>query len=237
MGRPLKNHRPDLNGVLVVDKPVGPSSARICAMVRRLTRGAKIGHAGTLDPLASGVLVCCLGTATKRIDELMAGEKGYEAEVDLSAFTETDDLEGAREAVDVDRPPTREDVARACASFVGTIQQAPPRFSAVKIGGQRAYRAARAGSPVEPEARPVEIMEIDVGVYEWPRLGLRVRCGKGVYIRSLARDLGRSLGAGGHLTALRRTRVGPYTLDDSIVVNDQTTGEAIEAAIREHGDG
>lgn len=235
MGRPLKNHRPDLNGVLVVDKPVGPSSARVCAMVRRLTGGAKVGHAGTLDPLASGVLVCCLGSATKRIPELMAGEKVYEAEIDLSAFTETDDLEGAREEVAIGQAPSRDEVERACAGFVGRIMQAPPRFSAVKIGGERAYRMARAGDRVEPAARPVLVRGVEVAEYDWPRLSLGIVCGKGVYIRSLARDLGRALGTGGHLTALRRTRVGTYREENAIVVDDRTTGAQIEQAIVERG--
>ncbi|MFG0274811.1 MAG: tRNA pseudouridine(55) synthase TruB [Phycisphaerales bacterium] len=220
MPRRPKNHRPDLNALLVVDKPVGPTSMDVCRVVRRLTGGAKVGHAGTLDPLASGVLILCLGSATKSIDALMATEKRYRAAVDLAAFSATDDLEGAREPVAVETPPTLEEIERACRAFEGVIQQRPPTHSAVHVDGQRAYRlardAAREGGVVErPPARPVTIHAVRVVAYAWPALELDIRCGKGTYIRSLARDLGEALGTGGMLTALRRTAVGEYTADEA----------------------
>jgi tRNA pseudouridine55 synthase len=214
---PLRNLRPDLNGVLVVDKPIGWTSTRICSEIRRRTGRAKVGHAGTLDPLASGVLVVCLGTATKSIARFMDGQKEYLAEIDLSATSISDDLESPRQPVEVGAPPTHAEVAAALAAhFVGTIRQTPPTFSAIQQGGKRAYHAARAGTPFEMQSREVTIHEARIDHYAWPIARLWIRCGKGVYIRSIARDLGRALGVGGMLTALQRTRVGPFTIDRAI---------------------
>ncbi len=211
----MRNRRPDLNGLLILDKPLGWTSADCCRYIRKGTGGAKVGHAGTLDPLASGLLILCLGRATKRISSLMAGEKRYVAEVDLGHTSPTDDLEASPVAVEVVSPPTLEQVSAACGGFLGRIMQAPPAHSAVWIDGKRSYHLARQGSAVEPEARPVEVHAIDLLSYEWPRLVLEVRCGKGTYIRSLARDLGRALGTGGMLTALRRTASGSYTVEQA----------------------
>jgi tRNA pseudouridine55 synthase len=206
---PLRNLRPDLNGVIVVDKPIGWTSTRICSEIRRRTGRAKVGHAGTLDPLASGVLVVCLGTATKSIARFMDGQKEYLAEIDLSATSISDDLESPRQPVEVAAPPTHAEVAAALAAhFVGTIRQTPPTFSAIQQGGKRAYHAARAGTPFEMQSREVTIHEARLESYAWPIARIWIRCGKGVYIRSIARDLGRALGVGGMLTALQRTRVG-----------------------------
>jgi len=225
MGRSPKNHRPDLNGVLVIDKPLGLSSAAVCRAVRRATGGAKVGHAGTLDPLASGVLLVCLGSATKMVDRLMAGEKRYLADVDLSAFSTTDDMEGEAVVIEPARVPDRASIERACAAMVGEVMQAPPAFSAVHVGGERAYKLARRGerdssigAPDLP-AKPVVIHAMDILAYDWPALTLDVRCGKGTYIRSIARDLGRALGTGGRLSGLRRTRVGPFTIDDALTMD------------------
>lgn len=218
MGR-MRNRRPDLSGVLVVDKPLGVSSAHVCAVVRRATGGAKVGHAGTLDPLATGVLVLCLGDATRAVELIMQGEKTYLAEVDLAHFSPTDDLEGAAEPVTIAAPPSLERVRAALGSFVGEIEQRPPVYSAAHVGGERAYktarRAERAGetAPERPPARRVRIHDIELVEHEWPRLVVRVRSGKGVYIRSLARDLGNALGTGGRLLSLRRLSVGPYGVD------------------------
>lgn len=211
----MRNRRPDLNGVLVVDKPLGWTSARVCARVRACTGGAKVGHAGTLDPLATGVLVLCLGKATKAIDRIMGGEKRYQATIDLSATSPTDDLESEPVAVEVGVPPDRRRVEEAVAGFVGRVMQAPPAHSAIMIQGTRAYELARAGAAPVMAERPVDIHAIDVVEYQWPRLVLDVRCGKGTYIRSLARDVGRSLGTGGVLVGLVRTAVGPYRLEDA----------------------
>ncbi len=209
-----------LHGVLVVDKPLGVSSMGVVRVVRRRAGQAKTGHAGTLDPLATGVLVCCLGRATKAVNVLMDTTKVYEATVDLSAFTNTDDAEGRPEPVHVDSPPTGDAVSAAVVEFEGVIQQTPPAFSAVKIGGERAYKLARTGRPAATAPRPVRIDRIEIVGYAWPELQLIVTCGKGTYIRALARDIGRRLGTGGHLTALRRTRVGPYAIDRAIPLDD-----------------
>jgi len=209
--------RDTLAGLLIVDKPIGPTSMDVCRAVRRKAgqRKLKVGHAGTLDPLASGVLVVAVGKATKTIPKLMATEKHYDAVVDLAAFSPTDDMEGEPNPVRVANPPSRDLVEMAIKRFLGEIKQRPPAFSAVKIGGKRAYQRARMGEPVEPEPRAVVIHEIDLVRFEYPTLHLHVRCGKGVYIRSLARDLGTALGTGGRLQALRRTAVGLFTIDEA----------------------
>jgi len=211
------------HGMLVVDKPLGPSSMQMCRIVKRrlinggAPKGVKVGHGGTLDPLATGVLVVMVGRATKLCDKVMAGAKQYETQIDLSAFSTTDDAEGERTIVSVDVPPDLQTVQAACAKFVGTIMQKPPIYSAIKIDGQPAYKAARQGlgDSLKLTARPVRVDGIAVVRYEWPTLVLLVDCGKGVYIRSLARDIGTTLGTGGMLTALRRTRVGMFDIADA----------------------
>lgn len=202
-----------LAGVLVLDKPAGMTSMTAVAKVRRRAGRVKTGHAGTLDPLATGVLVLALGKATKLIDQFMATAKRYHTTIDLSAFTATDDAEGERQEVAVADPPTERQVREACSGFIGEILQRPPQFSAMKIGGRRAYKAARSGQTVDLPERPVTIHEVDLVRYEWPMLELEVHCAKGVYIRSLARDLGSALGTGGYCRSIRRTAVGPFTLE------------------------
>ncbi len=221
---------PTPTGLLLIDKPLRLTSMTVCAAVRRrlVAGGApkriKVGHGGTLDPLATGLLVVLIGKATKLCDQVMAGEKRYLADVDLSITSPTDDLEGPLTHIQVPAPPARDDVARAAASFIGEIQQRPPAYSAMKIGGERAYKLARravkddADAPDLPELspRPVAIHAIDILEYDFPRLRLDIRCGKGTYMRSLARDLGAALGAGGCLTSLRRTQVGRFSIDDAV---------------------
>lgn len=215
-----------LHGLLVIDKPAGITSMGVVRKIRGAAGGKvkgpnklKVGHAGTLDPLATGVLVVCLGRATKRVDQLMGGVKVYEAAIDLGAFTASDDAEMPREEVAVEEPPTAEQLDAALAKQTGLIEQVPPNFSAVHVDGQRAYKAARQGEAVELKARRVRIDSIDRLSYDWPRLALRITCGKGTYIRSIARDLGKRLGTGGYLTALRRTRVGGYTIDQAFTLD------------------
>jgi tRNA pseudouridine55 synthase len=203
-------------GLLVVDKPPGLSSMDVVRRVRHAAGGAKTGHAGTLDPLATGVLVCCLGPATRWVERLMALGKTYEATVDLSAFTATDDREGARQEVAVALPPDQARVAAALAGFVGHISQKPPDYSAVHVAGQRAYKLARRGELVATTPRTVRIDAIDLLSFAWPLARVRVACGKGTYIRSLARDLGVALGVGGHLADLRRLAVGPFDLSRAV---------------------
>lgn len=220
MSRGRKNHRPDLNGVLALDKPLRMTSAQAVARVRHRTGGAKVGHAGTLDPLATGVLVLCLGKATKQIESLMGEEKEYLAEVDLSALSPSDDLETEPTPIKVARAPTLEELRAACARFVGEIEQRPPTYSAVHVGGKRAYDLARAGKIDErPAAKRVRVDSIEIVRYEWPLVTLDVQTGKGVYIRSLARDLGEALGCGGMLRALRRTRVGAFRVEEAMTLD------------------
>lgn len=200
-----------LNGILVIDKPVGMTSMRAVERVRRSLGGAKAGHAGTLDPLASGVLLVAVGRATKDIPRLMGMEKRYETRVDLSATTATLDAEGERvPGPQPSVPPTRERIEQALARFRGTFDQAPPAFSAVKIQGRRSYDLARSGQAVAPQPRPVTVHELEILDWAWPVLTLRIRCAKGFYVRSLARDLAEALGLAGHCLAIRRTAVGPY---------------------------
>lgn len=208
-----------MHGLLIVDKPLGWSSMHVVRRVRRAAGGVKTGHAGTLDPLATGVVVCCLGKTTKLVDQLMATTKIYEAGIDLSAFTATDDREGDRIEVPVDNPPDEAILRSALAEFLGDILQTPPNFSAVHINGVRAYKLARKGKTVEARPRMVHVDAIDLLSYHWPVAEVRITCGKGTYIRSIARDLGQTLRTGGHLASLRRTAVGRFDL--SMAVNEQ----------------
>lgn len=209
------------SGLLLIDKEPGFTSMDVCAIIRaRLRRGGapkriKVGHGGTLDPLATGLLVVLVGKATPLCNAIMAGEKEYVSGVDLSRVSDTDDEEGPTHRVEVTVPPTREQVLAALASLTGNIQQRPPAFSAIKSGGRRAYDIARAGGDVQLPARTVTVHEIELLTYEFPSLTLRVRCGKGTYIRSLARDLGPLLQTGGMLTSLRRTRTGQWNVSDA----------------------
>jgi len=215
-------------GLLVVDKPLHWSSMTVVRHVRRAAGKTKTGHAGTLDPLATGVVVCCLGKATKCVESLMGLTKVYEAEVDLSAFTQTDDREGDLEVVPVEQPPTAKQIQEVLPAFVGEVEQTPPKFSAIHINGQRAYKLARKGKAVEMPTRIVRIDQIELLMYDWPIASLRITCGKGTYIRSLARDIGMKLGTGGHLASLRRTAIGPYDL--SMAVTQERLKEPIGQA-------
>jgi len=201
-----------LSGILVVDKILGASSMDVVRRVRHAAGGVKTGHAGTLDPLATGVVVCCLGQATKRVEQLMGLTKIYQTQIDLSAFTTTDDREGERQTVQTLTPPTESRVRLTLDRFVGQIQQTPPAYSAIHIKGQRAYQRARRGEVFDMPPRTVQIDAIELQAYTWPLATLRITCGKGTYIRSLARDLGKALGTGGHLASLRRVATGPYDL-------------------------
>jgi len=212
-----------LSGILILDKPAGISSARAVDRVKRLLpRGTKIGHAGTLDPFATGVLLLLVGKATKQCEALMGQRKGYEATVKFGATTPTEDPESAEEPWPgaADRGPTLalDHVRAAAVPLVGQILQRPPAFSALKIAGQRAYDLARAGTPVAPEPRQVTVYSLDVLDFAWPTCRMRLECGRGTYVRSLARDLGEALEVGGYLTQLRRTFIGAYHVDQSVTI-------------------
>src|SRR5215207_2458040 len=210
-----------LDGVLNLDKPAGISSARAVDRVKRLLpRGTKIGHAGTLDPFATGVLLLLVGKATKACERLMDAPKQYEATVKLGATTATDDPESPEVPAPPIDPPPLAVISTAAQLFVGDILQRPPAFSAMKVDGRRAYDLARKGNLVELEPRPVRVYGIDVLDYRWPLLRLRVDCGRGTYIRAIARDLGVSLGSGGYLTQLRRTRIGGFVVAESVNLDE-----------------
>src|SRR3712207_4456884 len=180
-----------MEGVINLDKPPGLTSARaVDAAKRLLPRGTKIGHAGTLDPFATGVLLLLVGKATKACERLMDAPKQYEATVKLGATPATDDSESPEVPTEGPTPASRDHAELGVRKFVGTILQRPPAFSAMKIEGRRAYDMARQGKAVELEARPVRVYGIEVLLYEWPLLRLRIDCGRGTYVRAVARDLG-----------------------------------------------
>ena len=205
--------KPDLHGVLVIDKPRGPTSMSMVNLVRRKCKKVKTGHAGTLDPLATGVLVLGVGSMTKKLSELMVTDKQYTTVINLEAMTAGHDAETPPKFVDIKKIPTQQEVASAVATFEGEINQIPPMHSAVKIDGHRAYALARKGQKIEMPPRKVEVHEIKVTAYEWPIVAISILCSKGFYVRSLARDLGIKLNTGGYCTDIRRTAVGSFTLE------------------------
>jgi tRNA pseudouridine55 synthase len=224
-----------MDGIINLDKPAGISSARAVAAAKRLLpRGTKIGHAGTLDPFATGVLLLLVGRATRSCERLMDEPKQYEATVKFGATTETDDPESPETPTPGAGPVPLAQVRAAAAKFVGDILQRPPAYSAMKVAGRRSYDLAREGNLVRHEARPVRVYAVEILGYDWPLLRLRVDCGRGTYVRSIARDLGEALGVGGYLTALRRTRVGPYYADTTITL-DRITGEGAAVHIQKEG--
>lgn len=205
--------------ILYIDKPLGWTSfdavKRVrTALLRRMgIKKLKVGHAGTLDPLATGVVIVCTGKATRKIDTIQAGVKEYVATMALGATTPSFDLETQIDATFPTAHITRELVEETLKKFVGRIEQVPPAFSACKVDGVRAYKLARRGTDVELKPKILEISEIELLDYTPQSITVRVVCGKGTYIRGLARDIGLALGSGAHLTALRRTRVGDVTDD------------------------
>jgi tRNA pseudouridine55 synthase len=214
--RPLSGR---LDGWLVIDKPLGRSSAQIVGrikyLIKQLGGGLKIGHGGTLDPLATGVLPIALGEATKTVAYVMAGSKAYRFTVTWGDARDTDDGEG-KVTETSDRRPSRPEIEARLGNFIGEISQTPPIYSALKISGQRAYALARANKAVTLAPRRVRISKLTLLENDLETASFDVTCGKGTYIRSLARDLARSLGTVGHVSALRRTRVGPFTENAAI---------------------
>lgn len=220
--------------ILAFDKPYRWTSFDVVGKVRWLicrrlgVKKLKVGHAGTLDPLATGVLIVCTGQATKRIEELQSGTKEYYATIRLGATTPSYDLEKPIDATYPWEHITREAVEKVLEKFQGTIEQVPPTFSACKVDGKRAYKMARNGDEVELKPKTLVIDEIELTECNLPDITIRVVCSKGTYIRALARDIGQALGSGGHLTALRRTRVGDYRVEESL--NPEAFQSWLEAA-------
>jgi tRNA pseudouridine55 synthase len=224
----------ELHGILVVDKPPGLTSSEVVVDVRRRLRAASGGHTGTLDPLATGVLPICLGEATKLAGLLLSDDKAYEAELELGVQTDTQDAEGAVIARDPEGAArvTEPALLAALAALTGELEQLPPMFSAVKVGGKRLYEAARAGAEVERAARRVVVHELRLVSFEPPRARVAVVCSKGTFVRTLVHDLGQALGCGAYLTALRRTRSGVFHLDQAVPLNLVTAARAAAGLVR-----
>jgi len=215
----VKRIRRAVNGVLILDKPLGMSSNQALQKVRWLLNAEKAGHTGSLDPLATGVLPLCFGEATKFSQYLLDADKAYETIAQLGVTTTTGDAEGE---VLEQREVTigREAVEALLPRFRGDIEQVPPMYSALKKDGQPLYKLARAGEVVEREARSVTIARLEMLAFESPRATLAVSCSKGTYIRTLVEDLGRELGCGAHVAALRRTQAGPFQLNQSVTLEE-----------------
>ncbi len=209
------------NGVvLLVDKPMEWTSFDVVAKVRGATRIRKVGHAGTLDPLATGLLILCLGKATKRAEEFQAEEKEYTGRIRLGATTETEDSEGEeRDLTSVDHL-TFEAIREAADRFLGESLQTPPMFSARKVNGKRLYKLARKGIEIDRPSKPITITSFEITGIDLPHVSFRITCSKGTYIRSIARDLGIELGVGGYLAELRRTRSGQFSVEEAISIEE-----------------
>lgn len=205
-----------MNGILLVDKPIGPTSFDVVKTVRRAMGLRKVGHAGTLDPLASGLLVVCAGQGTRLVPYLMDSEKRYLATVALGTQTDTDDSTGKEIAKAPVPIIDKESLATVLESFTGVVSQVPPRFSALKKDGEAMYKKARRGEDIAPEPRNVAIRSISITSLSQTEIGLDIRCGKGTYIRSLARDLAKEMGTVGHLSSLRRIFTSGFDVADAV---------------------
>ena len=212
-----------MNNIFAVYKPVGPSSNQMLSRIKKVLNIKKVGHAGTLDPLAQGILVVAVGRAyTKQLPEIVKKEKGYIAKIRLGQTSTTDDEEGEKKIIIENEPKNinLNTINNILNDFKGIIEQIPPIFSAIKMNGQAAYKLARKGTDIKMRAREAEIKDIELLDYNWPYLTIRAVTGPGVYIRSLARDIGERLKTGGHLNELERTRVGQYSKEKALSLKD-----------------
>jgi tRNA pseudouridine55 synthase len=226
-----RSNRVEINGWLVLDKPRGMTSTHAVSRLKRIFSAKKAGHAGTLDPLASGLLPIAFGEATKTVPFVQDGEKAYRFTIGWGVETDSDDADGAVARQSDARPQTA-DILAALPQFTGTILQQPPTFSAIKVAGERAYDLARDGEPADLAPRPVTILELALVASSPDEAIFAARCSKGTYVRALARDLGRMLGCLGHVTALRRTRVGPFVEADAVPLAQLTEGSPFECLRR-----
>jgi tRNA pseudouridine55 synthase len=252
-GRPQGHPLGPQSGILIINKPKGWTSFDVVAKIRNKLGVKKVGHTGTLDPMATGVLVLCLGKATKLAQKITGYDKEYIAQITLGATSNTDDAEGVitkskprnskigmnNHAISSKNdsnnefqassltPPSQQILEGLLKEFTGKIQQVPPQFSAKKVDGKRAYAMARKGQSVDLKPVEVTIHELELLEYKWPILGLRVHCSKGVYVRALARDIGERLGVGGYLSSLVRTRVGDYSLDQAKSIEEASTTDIL----------
>lgn len=230
-----KRRRGSVDGLLNVAKPAGMTSRRVVDRVLSLVAPAKVGHAGTLDPMATGVLVICIGAATRLISFVQEQRKTYRAEFLLGRRSDTDDVTGQVEEVPGTTALPRATVEQALRRFVGRISQVPPQFSAVHVEGKRAHQLARRGKEVDIAPRDVDVYRIDVIDFEWPRLIVEIECGSGTYVRSIGRDLGNALGCGGVMSALERTAIGSFQVSDALEF-EALTRESIASGLRPIGD-
>ena len=226
-----RSKRVDVNGWVVLDKPIGITSTHAVSRLKRIYNGKKAGHAGTLDPLASGILPIAFGEATKTVPYVQDGEKAYRFTVLWGIETDTDDSDG-KVVAQSDARPSHAAVAAHLPRFIGEIEQTPPAFSAIKINGERAYDLAREGQIVEIASRIVTIHDLAIVGEDADSTTFETRCGKGTYVRAIARDLGRALGCYGHVTALRRTRVGPFVESDAVPLASLDDADVAKIALR-----
>lgn len=224
-----RSQRVEVNGWVILDKPLGMTSTHAVSRLKRIYNAKKAGHAGTLDPLASGILPVAFGEATKTVPFVQDGEKAYRFTVRWGVETDSDDAEGKIVRTS-DLRPSADQIVAALPAFTGEIMQVPPAFSAIKVNGERAYDIARDGETVELAARPISVYALDLVAATADEAVLEAQCGKGTYVRAIARDLGRALGCLGHVVALRRTRVGPFTESDAVTL--ETVEDAPAACMR-----
>lgn len=222
------------SGLLVINKPAGVSSRDCVNRVQKAAgdRRLKAGHAGTLDPMATGVLLVVVGEATRLVEQLHDLDKSYSAEFEFGKSSDTLDREGELTLHPADRVPTSEEIAHACQRWIGEVMQRPPRYSAIKIQGQRAYDLARKGAEFEPEPRPVRIHSLTLTRFEYPYWSLDIHCGSGTYVRSIGRDVAEEVGNHAIMTALVRTAIGPFALKDACSLEDLTSPVAVEERLR-----
>lgn len=234
-----------MDGILLLDKPSGLSSYGVIRHLKKIIREqssfartterhrpkqSRVGHAGTLDPMATGLLIVLLGSACKQADQFLKLDKSYEAEITLGSTSSTDDAEGEIQEVGSRGSVDRRKINNVLKEFTGEIEQVPPQYSAIKVGGQRAYAMARRGQTVELSPRTVKVYSIDLESYHYPKLQINTSVSSGTYIRSLVRDIGQKLGTGAYLSGLRRTSVGTYLVKNSIQLN-QLTYESVKKNI------
>jgi len=230
----LAGNRADLSGWLLIDKPAGMSSHDVLDRLRRRHRKVKMGHAGTLDPLATGLLLVAIGSSTRLVEATHALDKSYTARVRLGAVSSTDDADGEIHARPEVQVPEWDRIETALAGMTGPeVMQVPPAVSAIHVDGKRAYDLVRGGVEVRLAARPVRIDRITVNRYDWPWLDISVDCGAGTYMRSIARDLGESLGCGGLIETLRRTRIGPFHVGEALTLEAAVAADRLDQVLRE----
>ena len=230
--RNVKYENSDLEGFLLVDKEAGPTSHDIVDLVRKAINIRKVGHAGTLDPFASGLLLLAIGKATKKIQQFVGLDKTYVAKLRFGATSDTMDRTGQVSAVRCQLSGVSEEkIKGVLKSFTGEIEQIPPMFSAKKVGGKKLYELARKGNTIEREPRKITIHSLEMIKYEWPFLDIKVRASSGTYIRSLAHDIGETLKCGAYLEELRRTAIGDMKVEDSVTL-DNLNSETIRSKIK-----